>query len=114
MNTLLLFLLTLAWAFWLRRRDLLAGGLIGAAAVFKVFPAALLPYLAWRRDWRLCAALVGTGIAGLGLCLLVTGWDHNLYYFRELLPHLSAGAGHRENPSPAGAPGRAFASSTAP
>ena len=113
MNTLLLFLLTLAWAFWLRRRDLLAGGLIGAAAVFKVFPAALLPYLAWRRDWRLCAALVGTGIAGLGLCFLVTGWDHNLYYFRELLPHLSAGTGYRENQSLAGAATRLCDPSTA-
>src|SRR5207249_4593492 len=67
-----------------------------------VFPAALLPYLAWRRDWRLGAAVVGTGIDGLGLCLVITGLDNNLYYFRELMPQLSAGTGYRENQSLAG------------
>lgn len=113
MNTVLLFLLTLAWAAWLRRRDVAAGALIGAGAVFKVFPAALLPYLAWRRDWRLCAALVATGIAGLAACFAVTGWDHNLYYFRELLPHLSAGTGYRENQSLAGVAARLCDPSTA-
>jgi hypothetical protein len=113
MNTVLLFLLTLAWAFWLRRRDVLSGTLIGAAAVFKVFPAALLPYLAWRHDRRLCAAIFATGIAGLGLCFAVTGIDHNLYYFRELLPHLSAGTGYRENQSLAGLAARLCDPSTA-
>ena len=113
MNTVLLFLLTLAWAGWQRRRDLLGGALIGAAAVFKVFPAALLPYLAWRREWRLCAAVLATGIAGLGLCFLVTGVDHNLYYFRELLPHLSAGTGFRENQSLNGVAARLCDPSTA-
>src|ERR1700704_5952512 len=49
MNSLLLLLLTAAWACWHRRRDVAGGILIGAAAIFKLFPAALLPYLAWRR-----------------------------------------------------------------
>src|SRR5881392_151350 len=102
MNSLLLLLLTGAWACWLRRRDTVSGVLIGAAALFKLFPAALFPYLAWRRQWTLLVAAGVTGLAGLVLGLLVTGVDHNIYYFREMLPHLAAGTGYRENQSLAG------------
>src|SRR2546430_1308190 len=107
MNSLLLLLLTMAWACWQRRRDVAGGVLVGAAAVFKLFPAALLPYLAWRRHWKLLAAAVVTGLAGVGLGLAVTSLDHNIYYFREMLPHLAAGTGYRENQSPAGGRRRA-------
>src|SRR6266446_5819918 len=106
MNSLLLLLLTAAWARWLRRRDATGGVLIGVAAVFKLFPAALLPYLVWRRHWKLLAAAVVTGLAGIGLGLAVTSLDHNIYYFREMLPHLAAGTGYRENQSLAGVAAR--------
>ena len=106
MNSLLLLLLTGAWAFWLRRRDVAGGVLLGAAAVFKLFPAALLPYLAWRRHWKWLAAATATGVAGLALGLAVTSLDHNIYYFREMLPHLAAGTGYRENQSLAGVAAR--------
>jgi hypothetical protein len=106
MNSLLLLLLTAAWACWLRRRDMASGVLIGAAAIFKLFPTALFPYLAWRRHWKLLAAASATGLAGLGLGLAVTSLDHNIYYFREMLPHLAAGTGYRENQSLAGVAAR--------
>jgi hypothetical protein len=106
MNSLLLLLLTAAWACWLRRRDVAGGVLVGTAAIFKLFPAALLPYLAWRRHWKLLAAATVTGLAGLGLGLAVTSLDHNIYYFREMLPHLAAGTGYRENQSLAGVAAR--------
>jgi len=106
MNSLLLLLLTMAWACWQRRRDVAGGMLVGAAAVFKLFPAALLPYLAWRRHWKLLAAVAVTGLAGVGLGLAVTSLDHNIYYFREMLPHLAAGTGYRENQSLAGVAAR--------
>jgi hypothetical protein len=106
MNSLLLLLLTAAWACWLRRRDVAGGALVGAAAIFKLFPAALLPYLAWRRHWKLLAAAAVTGVAGIGLGLAVTGLDHNIYYFRDMLPHLAAGTGYRENQSLAGVAAR--------
>ena len=106
MNSLLLLLLTMAWACWQRRRDVAGGVLVGAAAVFKLFPAALLPYLAWRRHWKLLAAAAVTGLVGVGLGLAVTSLDHNIYYFREMLPHLAAGTGYRENQSLAGVAAR--------
>ncbi len=106
MNSLLLLLLTGAWAWWQRRRDVASGVLVGAAAIFKLFPAALLPYLAWRRHWKLLAAAGVTGLGGLALGLAVTGIDHNIYYFREMLPHLAAGTGYRENQSLAGVAAR--------
>jgi hypothetical protein len=113
MNSLLLLLLTGAWAGWQRRKDVLSGVLVGGAAVFKLFPLALLPYLAWRRHWKLLGAVGATGLAGLALCLAVTSIDHNLYYFREMLPHLAAGTGYRENQSLAGFTARICQPSTA-
>lgn len=113
MNSLLLLLLTGAWATWQRRQDVTSGVLIGAAAVFKLFPLALLPYLAWRRHWKLLAAVGVTGLAGLVLGLAVTSFDHNLYYFRDMLPHLAAGTGYRENQSLAGFTARICQPSTA-
>src|SRR5690349_21744034 len=47
MNALILLLLTGAWAAWRSGRDLSSGVMIAVAAVFKLFPLALLPYLAW-------------------------------------------------------------------
>jgi hypothetical protein len=113
MNSLLLLLLTGAWACWHRRKDVLSGVLIGSAAVFKLFPLALLPYLAWRRHWKLLGAVGITGLAGLALGVGVTSFDHNLYYFRDMLPHLAAGTGYRENQSLAGFTARICQPSTA-
>lgn len=113
MNAVLLLLLTGAWACWQRRRDTAGGILVGIAAVFKVFPVALLPYFAWRRDWRVVVAAIATGIVGLVACLMVTGVGHNLYYFRDVLPHLAGGTGYRENQSLAGLAARLCDPSTA-
>lgn len=113
MNSLLLLLLTCAWALWLKRRDPLSGMFAGAAAAIKVFPVALLPYLAWRRHWRLVAAMLAAGMAGVALGFIVTSAGNNLYYFRDMLPHLSAGTGYRENQSLAGFAARLCDPSTA-
>ena len=113
MNSILLLLLTAGWAGWLRRRDVLTGALVGMAAVFKLFPLALLPYLVWRRHWKLVAALCLTGVGGLAVGLVVTSLDHNIYYFRDMLPHLAAGTGYRENQSLAGFTARICQPSTA-
>lgn len=113
MNCVLLLLLTAAWACWLKRRDVSTGVLIGIASFFKLFPLALVPYLAWRRHWRLLIALGLTTFGGLALGFLVTSVDHNIYYFRDMLPHLGAGTGYRENQSLAGFTARLCQPSTA-
>ena len=113
MNALILLLLTGAWAAWRSGRDVASGVMTAVAAVFKLFPLALLPYLAWRRHWKLLAAMIGTGLAGIVAGFLVTGFDHNLYYYREILPHISAGTGFRENQSIAGVTARLCAPATA-
>jgi glycosyl transferase family 87 len=113
MNAILLLLLTGAWAAWQRQRDVAAGAMVGVAAVFKLFPIALLPYLAWRRHWRLLAALGATLVGGLLLGLAVTSLAHNIYYFHDILPHLAAGTGYRENQSLTGVTARLCNSSLA-
>src|SRR5436309_2958296 len=112
-TSLLLLLLAGACACWQRRQDLAGGVLVGIAAIFKLFPLALLPYLVWRRHWKLIGALSLTGAAGLGAGLIVTSLDHNIYYFRDMLPHLAAGTGYRENQSLAGFTARICQPSTA-
>lgn len=102
MNAVLLLMLAGGWALWIRSRDALSGVVLGAAAVFKVFPALLLPYLAWRRNWRAAVVMGLIGVTGLALGVLVSGWGHNIYYFTQILPHLAAGTGYRENSSLAG------------
>jgi hypothetical protein len=113
MNAVLLLLITAAWAFWLRRHDGASGVVAGLASAFKLFPLALLPYLAWRRHWRLVAVLLGTALLGLGLGFAVTSPANNLYYFQDMLPHLGAGTGFRENQSLAGFTARLCDPSTA-
>ena len=113
MNALLLLLLTAAWSAWLARRDVLSGVMTGVAAVVKLFPLALLPYLAWRRHWKLLAAMAATGLVGIAAGLAVTSLAHNIYYYREILPHLTAGTGYRENQSIAGFTARLCSPSTA-
>jgi alpha-1,2-mannosyltransferase len=71
MNALLL-LLTGAGAFKLvHGRAWTAGAWLGLAAGLKVFPALLVVYLAWRRQWR--PAVVATTV-GLGLTFLPALW----------------------------------------
>lgn len=102
MNPVLLLLLALAWAAWMRRQDVAAGSVVGAAIAIKLIPFALLPYLVVRRHFRLLAAATAVVLLGVGLDLAVTSPAHSLHYVRDMLPHLSAGSGYRENESLSG------------
>ncbi len=53
-----------------RRRPLIAGGFLGAAALVKFFPLVILPSLYRRWDWRLP---LGVAIVGIGLYLPFLG-----------------------------------------
>lgn len=113
MNPVLLLLLTLAWAAWLRRRDAVAGGVVGAAIVIKLIPAALIPYLLVRRHIRLLLVAAAAALVGVALGLVVTSPAHSLHYFRDMLPQLSAGSGYRENESLSGLASRVCNPATA-
>jgi hypothetical protein len=113
MNPVLLLLLTLTWAAWLRRRDTISGVALGAAIAIKLVPIALFPYLLFRRQARLLVAATAVTAVGIGLGLIVTSPEHTVFYFRDMLPHLSAGSGYRENESLSGLASRLCAPSTA-
>ncbi len=99
MNPLMLFMVTTAWISWRSRRELACGTVLGAASVVKVIPLGLVPYLVARRHWRVLATFALIGLIGLAAGFVVTSAPHNLHYFRDILPHLGAGTGYRENSS---------------
>jgi hypothetical protein len=66
-NLLILFLIVITFEAWRRGHDLLAGLLLGLAISYKVTPALLLVYFAYKRSWK----TVGATALGLVLFLLV-------------------------------------------
>jgi hypothetical protein len=79
-NLFILFLVVASLAAYHRRRDLLAGLVLGLAIACKVTPALFVPYFVWKRSWR---ALAGCAL-GLALFLwpgfvpaLRLGWGAN-------------------------------------
>ena len=79
-NLFILFLIVAALTAYHRKRDLLAGAVLGLAIACKLTPALFLPYLVWKRSWKTLAGCT----AGLALFLwpgfvpaVVMGWDRN-------------------------------------
>jgi hypothetical protein len=58
-----------------RGHESAAGSLLGAAALVKLFPAALGVWLLWRRAWRALAAAISTGIVGIGAGAVLFGFE---------------------------------------
>lgn len=93
-NILLLALLTCALALLLRakpsnRSDLLAGALIGVAAVIKVYPLAFgLIFLLHRRYIASLGVLLGVAGAMLVGIFAGGGWATTLHFFTDVLPSL--------------------------
>jgi alpha-1,2-mannosyltransferase len=80
-NLFILFLIVGAIVSFCRRRDVLAGVILGLAIACKVTPALFVPYLLWKRAWK---TLAGTAV-GVGLFVwlvpgLVLGWSENQQY----------------------------------
>ncbi len=69
-----------------RNRDTLAGGVFAAAALIKVFPAAIGLWLLRLRKWRAVAIAIGTGLLGMALGLVLLGPELTLEYLTEVLP----------------------------
>jgi hypothetical protein len=56
----LMLLAMMLYGFWLlqHERPWLSGAMFALATAIKVFPVAVLPYLAWRRQWKALAAML--------------------------------------------------------
>jgi len=83
---LLLFLLTLACALYLRQRRFVAGVIVGVAAGMKIFPVIFLLYFLRKRDLRAFAGGVAGGVASAVVSVLAFGWEANRIYLLQVLP----------------------------
>jgi hypothetical protein len=77
----LMLLAIMLYGFWLvqHERPWLAGSMFALATAIKVFPVAVLPYLAWRRQWKALAGM----LVFLGIFLFVVpapfrGFERNV------------------------------------
>ena len=77
----LVLLAMMLYGFWSlqHQRSWMAGFMFSLASAIKVFPIAVLPYLAWRRQWSAVASMV----AFIGILLFVVpapmrGFQHNV------------------------------------
>ena len=84
-----------AWLLLKYDKPMWAGAVIALAAWIKVFPALVIVYFIWRRDWKV---LQGVIIAGIGLALvqLIGGFAPMIAFFTDLLPELVLSG--KENP----------------
>jgi hypothetical protein len=88
LTLVLLLLVTGSWAAERSGRPWLAGALLGAATVIKLFPAFLLLYFALRGRWKVVMAGL-VAIAGLtALTVIVLGLDAYRSYFLTVLPEI--------------------------
>ena len=87
----LLFLLTLAFFFLYRGREVAGGVLIGLAFILKLYAGPFFLFFAVRRRWRaLTASVLGTvGFIGVTICLF--GWSDVAYFGQHVLPRALAG-----------------------
>lgn len=85
---LLTFLVTCAWAAERKRKDALAGLLLGAAATIKLFPAFLLAYYMVRGRWRFAAAGLSSILCLTLLTVFVLGPECYQDYFFKVVPEI--------------------------
>ncbi len=83
-NLFILFLVVTALVAFTHRHDLLAGLALALAIACKVTPALFLPYLLWKRAWKMTAATC----AGLIFFLIIVpglsfGWQRNWTYLQS-------------------------------
>jgi alpha-1,2-mannosyltransferase len=77
----LVLLALMLYGFWLLRdaRPWFAGSMFALAIAIKVFPVAVLPYLAWRRQWKAAAStLVFLGLLLFVLPAPIRGFERNV------------------------------------
>jgi hypothetical protein len=85
-NSLLLLLLVLAWYLARRGSDALAGTMIAAASLVKIFPFCVALYFLWKGRYRLFLFTLGALVVLLGLTIAAVGLDAHLTYVNSVLP----------------------------
>lgn len=93
LQLLLLLMLVGSWLFLRRERDVAAGGLLGLAIAFKIFPALLIVPLLVQRRWRCVAMAVFTAALVLLLSFAAVGWDQGWFYLTRVLPDVNRALG---------------------
>ncbi len=99
MDALLLLLLAGAILAAARGRHVVAGSLLGAAAVCKLHPLLLLGYFVLRRRWGAVAAGCAVFVAGNAVALWAVGWEPHRVYLHEVLPLVGRGTVKPDNVS---------------
>jgi Glycosyltransferase family 87/WD40-like Beta Propeller Repeat len=87
----LLFLLTLAFYFLHRKKQLTAGVFTGIAFALKLYGGPFLVYFAARRQWKALIGMIATILCLLGVAILLFGWADIHYYGAQILPRALEG-----------------------
>ncbi len=105
-DAIIVFCLTLSFAFLRRGPRALLGAPLAVAAILKLSPAIVIGYFAWRREWRVVMVATVTLVALAVVSVLVAGWENNVTFVRELMPRLMKGSTFYDNVSIGGAAAR--------
>ena len=102
-------------AVWLMARDrsVLAGALLGVAALVKPHLGLLWLYLLWKRRWRAAGSCVVTVLILTGGALVSLGIEPFRTYVFDVLPRISGGQAYIANQSVYGVLARVFVSDPA-
>jgi hypothetical protein len=83
-NLFILLLLALSLSAYCRRKDTLAGILLGLSIACKVTPGLFILYFLWKRAWKtLLGTALGLGVFVLLVPALALGWAENLTYLQS-------------------------------
>ena len=86
MHLLVFFLLTMAYYFHRRNRELACGVCVALAGALKVYPLFFILYFFWKRQWRTAFATIGTAILIIIVGMLWIGPGPLYTYATQALP----------------------------
>lgn len=90
-TVIMLALLTWTWVAVQRGNRGLAGALLALACWIKVFPALLVVYFLWKRDWRVIRGVIIAGFGLAGLQILISGPELFFEFFGVLFQLTTGG-----------------------
>jgi hypothetical protein len=83
-TVIMLVLLAGVWVAVRENKPFLAGSLLALAAWIKVFPALLVVYFLWKRDWKVIRGVIIAGVALALLQVLISGVTPMIEFFSVL------------------------------